>query len=80
MFFIFPDLGVRAPGFYRIQCFLMDIDITKSCIPIQATCLTAPFEVHSPKTFPGTQGLTQISKWFSEQGVHFNISRRIKYT
>ncbi|KAI8913266.1 velvet factor [Gorgonomyces haynaldii] len=80
MFFIFPDLGVRAPGQYRIKCFLIDVQLGIESFPVRASCETNLFEIHSPKTFPGTLGLTPLSRCFSEQGVVFNISKRIKYS
>ncbi|KAI8908331.1 velvet factor-domain-containing protein [Gorgonomyces haynaldii] len=56
MYFIFPDLGIRSPGRYRLQCFCMEIDLESACFPVTATTTTAQFRVYAPKSFPGPLG------------------------
>ncbi|KAI8913198.1 hypothetical protein EDD86DRAFT_102336 [Gorgonomyces haynaldii] len=53
MFFIFPDLGVRAAGTYTFSCFLMHIDTTKDEFPVSKIIKTQPFHVYPPNVFPG---------------------------
>ncbi|KAI8908332.1 velvet factor [Gorgonomyces haynaldii] len=77
MFFIFPDLGLRSPGRYRLQCYCIQIDLTSASFPVTATTTTEQFRVYAPKTFPGSIEMTHITKHFLHQGVNFHIAKKL---
>ncbi|KAI8905547.1 velvet factor, partial [Gorgonomyces haynaldii] len=69
MYFIFPDLGVRAVGIYKLTCYLIHMDLTLDSFPVAATIETQPFQIYPPNEYPGKPAQTQLSKWFAQQGI-----------
>ncbi|KAI8908424.1 velvet factor [Gorgonomyces haynaldii] len=72
MFFLFPDLGIRASGNYQLYCYLIDVELSLEAFPVAAQIATDCFTVYAPKEFPGTPGPTALSSWFHRQGVLFH--------
>lgn len=49
MFYAFSDLAIRLPGIYKIKITVLDITAQE----VLHTIDTSPFEVYTPKMFPG---------------------------
>lgn len=70
-FFVFPDIGVRVEGTFRLKLSLYEmVDAT---VHHCKTVYTEPFQVYSPKRFPGVQDSTELSKSFATQGLKLRI-------
>jgi hypothetical protein len=50
IFFVYHDLAVRVPGFYRIQCSVMRFPQDHDFPIFVEQLITTSFEVHSQKT------------------------------
>ncbi|KAI8801667.1 velvet factor [Cladochytrium replicatum] len=77
-FFVFHDVSVRTQGQFRLKFHLIDVD---SVIPTASSLhavLSDPFEIFSPKTFPGMSDSTDLSKCFARQGIPIHIRRDIR--
>jgi hypothetical protein len=74
IFFIFRDLSVRIHGEFRIFLHCKDM-MNPMCHG--ATIFTSPFKVYTPKTFPGVEEPTALSKAFAIQGIALS-GRRYK--
>jgi len=74
VFFVFPDLAVRAEGMYTLKFTLSDM---ASRIEGQSTLAAPPlasvfslcFKVYSPRTFPGMSSSSPLIQCFRKQGL-----------
>jgi hypothetical protein len=75
IFFIFPDLCIRAEGAFRFRFSLIDLSILMlnegedNFSRVESFIVSDPFHVYSPKRFPGMLESTELSLCFSKQGV-----------
>lgn len=70
-FFVFPDIGVRVEGKYRLKMSLYEM--VDSTVHHCKTIFTEPFTVYSVKRFPGVEDSTELSKSFASQGLKMRI-------
>ncbi|KDQ08854.1 hypothetical protein BOTBODRAFT_556384 [Botryobasidium botryosum FD-172 SS1] len=84
IFFIFPDLSVRAEGLFRLRFRLMDIGTpdatgagTNMVSPVIAETFSDGFQVWNPKLYPGVGdiALTPLSLAFISQGQKIPLVR-----
>ncbi|KAG0170826.1 hypothetical protein DFQ30_001954 [Apophysomyces sp. BC1015] len=79
-FFVFADISVRLEGLFRLKFTLFEIAGSE----VQSLCsaLSEPFQVFSPKCFPGMSESTFLTRSFSDQGVRIRIRKetRVKAT
>jgi hypothetical protein len=66
IFFVFRDLSVRIHGEFRLLVHGRDMSRPTTQ---GYTTFTSPFKVYTPKTFPGVDEPTALSKAFAVQGV-----------
>ena len=74
LFFIFPDLSIRAEGRYRLKMDLLQLEIPGDGVPqrpgrIVAECLSHIFTVFQAKRFPGMMHSTELTRALAKQGV-----------
>ncbi|KAI8459936.1 velvet factor-domain-containing protein [Phakopsora pachyrhizi] len=74
-YFVFPDLGVRVEGQYRLKLSVYEIEDTK--VHFCASIVTDQFEVFSAKKFPGMNESTPLSKTFAKQGIRLRVRTKI---
>ncbi|RXK39850.1 hypothetical protein M231_02907 [Tremella mesenterica] len=72
-FFVFPDLGVRKEGRYKLKLTLFEI--VDAEVYYCTTMYTSTFSVYSAKKFPGMQKATDLSKSFAEQGLKIRVRK-----
>ncbi|KAI8799638.1 velvet factor [Cladochytrium replicatum] len=77
-FFVFHDVSVRTQGQFRLKFHLIDVDSINPSAPSLDVVLSEPFEIFSPKTFPGMSDSTDLSKCFARQGMPIHIRRDIR--
>ncbi|RKP09365.1 velvet factor, partial [Thamnocephalis sphaerospora] len=70
-FFVFPDLGVKRPGVFRIQFVLYQR--AGQTLRQLGTVTSDPFVVYSTKMFPGVLESTALSRMFVNQGVKIRL-------
>ncbi|KAK4684090.1 hypothetical protein P7C73_g6113, partial [Tremellales sp. Uapishka_1] len=70
-FFVFPDLGVRKEGRYKLKLTLFEI--VEKEVYYCTTMYTSTFNVYSAKKFPGMQKATELSMAFADQGLKIRI-------
>ncbi|KAF8880474.1 velvet factor-domain-containing protein [Mucidula mucida] len=75
-FFVFPDLGVRAEGKYRLKCTLYEV--VDSELVYRNHIFSSVFEVYQSRKFPGMQKSTPLSCSFSEQGIKIWIRKNVR--
>ncbi|KAI9635682.1 velvet factor, partial [Dioszegia hungarica] len=75
-FFVFPDLGVRKEGQYKLKLTLFEI--VDQEVFYCATSFTDTFTVLSAKKFPGMQRATDLSKTFADQGLKIRVRKETK--
>jgi hypothetical protein len=63
-FFVFPDLGVKRPGVFRIR-FILYHRTRQNTLHRLTTTVSDPFVVYSTKMFPGVLG-KQV--WYGSAG------------
>ncbi|KAL8663190.1 MAG: hypothetical protein Q9168_008137 [Polycauliona sp. 1 TL-2023] len=79
-FFIFPDLSCRQTGIYKLRFTLMRIDIeimptgSSKNLVIQVVD-SDPFEVFTPKDFPGLKASNELMKDLKRQGANVSIKK-----
>ncbi|KAF9020874.1 hypothetical protein BDZ89DRAFT_259396 [Hymenopellis radicata] len=74
-FFVFPDLGVRAEGKYRLKCTLYEV---VDELLYRNHIFSCVFEVYQSRKFPGMQKSTPLSCSFSEQGIKIWIRKNVR--
>ncbi|KAI9355465.1 velvet factor-domain-containing protein [Pilaira anomala] len=75
-FFIFADISVRIEGIFKLKFTLFQIngmDVERLC-----SVYSQPFQVYSPKTFPGMSESTDLTRSFSDQGVRIRIRKETR--
>ncbi|WRT65259.1 uncharacterized protein IL334_002202 [Kwoniella shivajii] len=72
-FFVFPDLGVRKEGRYKLKLTLFEI--VDQEVYYCTTMCTSTFSVYSAKKFPGMSKATDLSKSFAEQGLKIRVRK-----
>ncbi|WWD21855.1 hypothetical protein CI109_106343 [Kwoniella shandongensis] len=72
-FFVFPDLGVRKEGRYKLKLTLFEI--VDQEVFYCTTMYTSTFSVYSAKKFPGMSKATDLSKSFAEQGLKIRVRK-----
>ncbi|KIY73209.1 hypothetical protein CYLTODRAFT_387229 [Cylindrobasidium torrendii FP15055 ss-10] len=75
-FFIFPEIGVRAEGKYRLKFSVYEVDGTTTVY--RDHIYSNVFEVFQSRKFPGMQKSTLLSCSFSEQGVKIWIRKNVR--
>ncbi|KAI8805297.1 velvet factor-domain-containing protein [Cladochytrium replicatum] len=75
-FFVFPDLGVRMEGIYRLKFSLYEI--VNSEIYFCISIISDIFNVYAAKKFPGMEESTQLSRTFAEQGLKIRIRKETR--
>ncbi|ORX36096.1 velvet factor-domain-containing protein [Kockovaella imperatae] len=75
-FFVFPDLGVRKEGRYRLKLTLFEI--IEQEVYYCTTTFTDTFSVFSAKKFPGMQRATDLSRSFAEQGLKIRVRKDVR--
>ncbi|CAO1603601.1 hypothetical protein XANCAGTX0491_007183 [Xanthoria calcicola] len=79
-FFIFPDLSCRQTGVYRLRFTLMQLNVgilptgSSSNLMIQVVD-SNPFEVFTPKEFPGLKASNDLMKELKRQGATVTIRK-----
>ena len=79
-FFIFPDLSCRQTGVYRLRFTLMQLNVgilptgSSSNLMIQVAD-SNPFEVFTPKEFPGLKASNDLMKELKRQGATVTIRK-----
>ncbi|ALO69007.1 conserved hypothetical protein [Cryptococcus deneoformans JEC21] len=72
-FFVFPDLGVRKEGRYKLKLTLFEI--VDQEVYYCTTMFTSTFSVYSAKKFPGMSKATDLSVSFAEQGLKIRVRK-----
>ncbi|ODO01747.1 hypothetical protein I350_06576 [Cryptococcus amylolentus CBS 6273] len=73
-FFVFPDLGVRKEGRYKLKLTLFEI--VDQEVYYCTTMFTSTFSVYSAKKFPGmSTEATDLSMSFAEQGLKIRVRK-----
>ncbi|KAK8846536.1 hypothetical protein IAR55_005622 [Kwoniella newhampshirensis] len=72
-FFVFPDLGVRKEGRYKLKLTLFEI--VDQEVFYCTTMFTSAFSVFSAKKFPGMSKATDLSKSFADQGLKIRVRK-----
>ncbi|CAO3639341.1 unnamed protein product [Mucor hiemalis] len=75
-FFIFADISIRVEGIFRLKFTLFEIkgmEVERVC-----SVFSDPFQVYSPKSFPGMSESTALTRTFSDQGVRIRIRKEAK--
>ncbi|KAH8925208.1 hypothetical protein BT69DRAFT_1216793 [Atractiella rhizophila] len=69
--FVFNDLAVRTEGTFTLRFTVLDLNskMDSPVSPPLAREFSHPFRVYSPKSFPGMQTSTQLTKALAKQGV-----------
>ncbi|KAH8914084.1 hypothetical protein BT69DRAFT_1358458 [Atractiella rhizophila] len=69
--FVFNDLAVRTEGTFTLRFTVLDLDskMDSRVSPPLAREFSRPFHVYSPKSFPGMQTSTPLTKALARQGV-----------
>ncbi|KAI7854123.1 velvet factor-domain-containing protein [Circinella umbellata] len=75
-FFIFADISVRHEGFFKLKFTLFKIE--QSHVFRICSIFSDPFQVYSPKTFPGMSESTFLTRCFSDQGVRIRIRKETR--
>ncbi|KAJ1973077.1 hypothetical protein H4R34_005199, partial [Dimargaris verticillata] len=70
-FFVFPDLSIRLEGTYRLKFHLYEL--VDNQVVFRSHIVSDPFNVYSPKKFPGMTESTALSKSFASQGLKIRI-------
>ncbi|KAJ3043844.1 hypothetical protein HK097_001648, partial [Rhizophlyctis rosea] len=73
LFFVFPDLGVRVEGVYKLRFTLFEI--MGGEVYCGGYCLSDTFHVYPAKKFPGMEESTYLSRTFAEQGLNIRIRK-----
>ncbi|KAI8908404.1 velvet factor [Gorgonomyces haynaldii] len=73
MFFVFPDLGIRSPGTYRLEFSMTELDLSRSRCPILASTSTREFKVVSQKNYTGPFPPTKLAIHFVDQGADMRM-------
>ncbi|KAI8809079.1 velvet factor-domain-containing protein [Cladochytrium replicatum] len=76
VFFVFPDLGVRMDGLYRLKFSLYEI--FNSEIYFCTSIISDVFNVYAAKKFPGMEESTQLSRIFADQGLKIRIRKETR--
>lgn len=79
-FFIFPDLSCRQTGVYRLRFTLMQLNVgiipTGSSANLMIQVVDShPFEVFTPKEFPGLKASNDLMKELKRQGATVTIRK-----
>ncbi|ORY53845.1 hypothetical protein BCR33DRAFT_654878 [Rhizoclosmatium globosum] len=67
LFYVYPELAVRASGRFRLRFDLFDMSMPGSR-PV-ASAVSDVFRVYNPKEFPGIPETTALSRCFAKQGA-----------
>ncbi|KAJ1973009.1 hypothetical protein H4R35_004355 [Dimargaris xerosporica] len=70
-FFVFPDLSIRLEGTYRLKFHLYEL--VNDQVVFRSHIVSDPFNVYSPKKFPGMTESTALSRSFAGQGLKIRI-------
>nr|ODN85937.1 hypothetical protein L203_04436 [Cryptococcus depauperatus CBS 7841] len=72
-FFVFPDLGVRKEGRYKLKLTLFET--VDQEVYYCTTMYTSTFSVYSAKKFPGMSKATDLSVSFADQGLKIRVRK-----
>jgi hypothetical protein len=72
-FFVFGDLSVKIEGEFRLKFTLFEM--RKDMVTYLKSIISDRFTVSPPKTFPGMQESTFLSRSFADQGVKLRIRK-----
>ncbi|KAH1299811.1 hypothetical protein KXX33_002704 [Aspergillus fumigatus] len=72
-FFVFGDLSVKIEGEFRLKFTLFEM--RKDVVTYLKSIISDRFTVSPPKTFPGMQESTFLSRSFADQGVKLRIRK-----
>ncbi|CED82278.1 cop9 signalosome subunit 7 [Phaffia rhodozyma] len=70
-FCVFSKLSIRVPGKFRLRFILYEKNGT-SVHKVSST-VTDPFEVFSPKKYPGMMPSTDLTRYFASQGMKLKL-------
>ncbi|KAI8204090.1 Spore development regulator vosA [Colletotrichum sp. SAR 10_65] len=73
-YFVFGNLSVKVQGTFQLHFILYEIFNGEVCFE-WAEVLSEPFEVHSPRSFPGLAQSTTLTKTLSDQGIRVRIRK-----
>ncbi|KAI8994390.1 velvet factor [Gaertneriomyces semiglobifer] len=78
-YFVFHDLSIRTPGFYRMKFALCSVGGNNASpttpFPVLATITSEVVQVFQPKKFPGLLTTTPLSECFAKQGVPIHVRK-----
>ncbi|SAM83984.1 uncharacterized protein UBRO_06307 [Ustilago bromivora] len=79
-FFVFTDLSIRQEGQFRLAFKLMGLTPTSagSGGQVVAEALTEPFQIYSPRRFPGMTESTELAKCLARQGLQVPVRNDIR--
>ncbi|PWN40948.1 hypothetical protein IE81DRAFT_292614, partial [Ceraceosorus guamensis] len=66
-FFLFPDLSVRVESMASLHFSLLRLGGPAGRVVAEVT--SDPFQIHSPRTYPGIGESTELAKCLAAQGV-----------
>ncbi|MBE3045525.1 hypothetical protein IMZ48_23865, partial [Candidatus Bathyarchaeota archaeon] len=72
-FFVFGDLSVKMEGRFRLKFTLYEV--SNGEVSQLGEITSRPFEVYSPKIFPGMEESTFLTRSFSDQGVRLRLRK-----
>ncbi|KAJ3297811.1 hypothetical protein HDU76_006524, partial [Blyttiomyces sp. JEL0837] len=73
-FFVFPEIGIRKSGFYRLTFHLFETSsLTREASTSLASVVSNVISVYPRKTFPGLSESTALSKCFAKQGIRIRL-------
>lgn len=72
-FFVFGDLSVKNEGIFKLHFDLYEMRRTEAILCTSTE--SAPFQVHTQRTFPGMGESTWLTRSFSEQGVRLRLRK-----
>ncbi|KAI9487308.1 MAG: velvet factor-domain-containing protein [Benjaminiella poitrasii] len=76
-FFVFADISIRIEGVFKLKFTLYKINDSNDVVKI-CQAFSSPFQVFSPKTFPGMSGSTELTRLFSEQGMRIRTRKILR--
>ncbi|KAK2041757.1 hypothetical protein LZ31DRAFT_383977 [Colletotrichum somersetense] len=72
-YFVFGDLSVKFEGCFKLQFVLYEMRRTE--VVMCTTATSAPFQVHTQRTFPGMAESTFLTRHLSDQGCRLRLRK-----
>ncbi|KAI8868914.1 hypothetical protein GQ42DRAFT_106248, partial [Ramicandelaber brevisporus] len=74
-YFVFPDINFTSDGWFKLNFTLYELYGGLGAAQLLAAVSSEPFQVFSPRTFPGMDPPTALHRMFSDQGIKFRARK-----